>query len=314
MAEEATPSLVQGTEDATPAVAPTDFREYAKWRATGELPEQKDEPTSAAADEEPPAKTESESETDGTQEQEDNEPQGEDDESAAGKTKGGSRQRRIDRLTRENEELKRQIAEGSVKPQDRPPEPQKSAPANKPKLENFQTLEQYQEALTDWKLDERERIRKDEEAQAAAQQAIQKEQSEWSQKEKAARKAHDDYDDVMDTVQMPKGLGVYAARQALLEEENGAEILYYLGKNPKELERIAELTPASAAAAIGKLAASFEASTAPDNGKPKLTGAPKPPPPSGRPAKTSSDSVYDPAVQKDFRRYAKAREAQLKGR
>jgi hypothetical protein len=99
----------------------------------------------------------------------------------------------------------------------------------------------------------------------------------------------------------------------LLEEENGAEILYHLGKHPKELERIAGLPPASAAAAIGKLAVSLSP-PASENGKPKLSGAPKPPPPSGRPGKIMSDDPNDPEVQKDFPRWAKAREAQLRRR
>jgi hypothetical protein len=309
MAEEVNPSPAQGTEDATPAVAPTDFREYSRWRSTGELPEQKEEPQSAAADEQPSAKTEPDSETEGTQEQEEkDEPQG-DDEGSASKGKGGSRQRRIDKLIRENEELRRQIAGQPVKPQDRPSESQ-SAATTEPKLEDFQTLEKYQKALTIWILDERERIRKEQEAQTAAQEAIRKEQDGWAKQVKAGQKAHDDFDEVMD-MPFPKGSGVPAARQALLEEENGAEILYYLGKHPKELERIAGLPPASAAAAIGKLAVSFS-SLAPENGKPRLTGAPKPPPPSGRPAKTSSDSLEAAAARGDFPAYARLREAQTK--
>ena len=313
MTDETTPSLEQGTVDATPSEAPTDFREYAKWRATGELPEPKAQDPSAAAPEVAPAKTEPESETGGTQDaEEEDEPQ-EDADAPAGKSRGGSRQRRIDKLTRENEELKRLIA-GQAKPQDKPSEPAKPAPAGKPKLEDFQTLEAYQEALTDWKFDERERARKEAEAQTAKETAIRSEQEAWAKKEKAARKAHDDYDDLMDTVVIPAGPGVGAARQAMLEDEHGAELLYYLAKHPKELERIAGLTPASAVMAIGKLSATFDKPSAPENGKPKITGAPKPPPPSGRAGKVISDDPSDPEVQKDFPRWAKAREAQIKGR
>jgi hypothetical protein len=316
MPDEVTSSPVQGTEAATGSEAPIPFREYAKWRATGELPEQKEETPPAAAAEKPPAKTEPDSETDATQEAgEEDEPQESDEGAPAGKGKGGSRQRRIDRLTREVEELKRQIAGAPVKPQDKPLEPAKSVPTGKPKLEDFQTLESYQEALTDWKLDERERLQKEQQARASAEEAIRTEQDGWAKKEKAARKAHDDYDDLMETVRIPAGPGVLAARQAMLEDENGAELLYYLAKNPKELERIAALPPASAVMAVGRLSATFEKSpAAPENGKPRITGAPKPPPPSGRAGKTASDDPNDPDVQKDFKRWAKAREAQLKGR
>jgi len=118
----------------------------------------------------------------------------------------------------------------------------------------------------------------------------------------------------METVQIPAGPGVLAARQAMLEDEHGAEMLYYLAKNPKELERIAGLTPASAVLAIGKLSVALTPPASPENGKPRITGAPKPPPPSGRSAKMISDSLDDPDVQKDFKRWARAREAQIKGR
>jgi hypothetical protein len=306
MADEVALPTGQGPETAAKSEAPTDFREFAKWRATGELPEQ--EAQAPAAAEEPPAKTEPDPEPDDDQEAEEQKEEQQDaDASTAGKGRGGSRQRRIDRLTRENEELKRQIA-GKAEPQDKPSEPA----TGKPKLEDFQTLEQYQEALTDWKLDQREQQRKEAEARTAAEEAVRKEQETWAKREKAARKAHDDYDDLMETVQIPAGPGVLAARQAMLEDDNGAEMLYYLAKHPAELERIAGLSPASAILAIGKLSASLTPAT--DNGKPRITGAPKPPPPSGRPTRTVSDSVDDPAVQNDFKRWAKAREAQIKGR
>jgi hypothetical protein len=313
MPDEVTPSPGQGTEDA-PAVAPNDFREYSRWRSTGELPEQKDDTTPAAADETPPAKTEPDSEPGDSQEtgDEKDEPQ-EGDEGVPAKGRGGSRQRRIDKLTRENEELKRQIAERAVRsvhPQDRPPEPATSAPGE-PRLEDFQTLEQYQKTLTKWLIAEHERERKEAEARSAVEAALRAEQETWAAKEKAARKAHADYDDLMETVEIPAGPGVLAARQAMLEDEHGAELLYYLAKHPKELELIARLSPASAVMAIGKLSVSLSPAS-PENGKPKITGAPKPPPPSGRQGKVMTDDPNDPEVQKDFPRWAKAREAQLK--
>jgi len=311
MPDEVTLPAEQGTEAATASEAPTDFREFAKWRATGELPAPKEPETPAAAEDTPPAKTEPDSGTDDSQDagEDDDEP----DDAPPAKGKGGSRQRRIERLTRENEELKRQLVGGQPppKPQDKPSEPAAAADSGKPKLEDFQTLEAYQEALTDWKLDQRERSQKEAAAKTAAEDAVRTEQEKWAKKEKAAQKAHDDYDDVIDAVVIPAGPGVRAARQAILEDDHGAELLYYLGKNPKELARIAGLSPASAAMAIGRLSARFDTPPAPENGKPRITGAPKPPPPSGRPSKTTSDSIDDPEVLKDFPRWERLRKAQL---
>jgi hypothetical protein len=306
MPDEVTLPVEQGTETATVSEAPTDFREFAKWRETGELPEAKEPETPAAA--ETQAKTEPDSETDDHQDTGEDDEQ--DDAAPAKQGKGGSRQRRIERLTRENEELKRALAGPPAKPQDKPSEPAQPAATGKPKLEDFQTLEAYQEALTDWKLDQRESDRKKAEARTAAEQAARTEQDNWAKREKAARKAHDDYDDLIDTVKIPAGPGVLAARQAMLEDEHGAELLYYLAKNPKELERIAGLSPASAVLAIGKLSATFDKPPATENGKPKITGAPKPPPPSGRPSKTTSDTPEEAAKRGDFRAYTKLRTAE----
>ena len=314
MPEDVSPSLEQSPETAPQSEAPTDFRAYAKWRETGELPEPKAEPQAApAAEDTPPAKTEPDPEPEKTQEPDEQD----DEDQTASKGRGGSRQRKIDKLTRENADLQRQLAaireqppaegQGSKRPA--------SAPAEgKPKLEDCETLEAYQEALTDWKLDEREHVRKAQDLQRQAHEAEQKIQTEWSKREKQAAKLHDDYDDVIDTVKPPEGPGVLAARQAMLEDEAGPEILYYLAKHPDELKRIAALTPVSAVREIGRLSAKLTISPAPENGKPKVTGAPKPPPPSGRPTKTSTDDINDPEVVNDYSRWERLRMAQLRSK
>jgi len=289
----------------TPAnEAPTDFREYVRWRESGELPE-KEEPEIAAAVEAPPVETEPQS---GAEEPQEQEP--EDDEEPESKPRNG-RERRINRLTREVEMLKAQLAAAT---QPRPPqsEPARPVPAGKPKLESFETLEAYQEALTDWKIDQRDAQRKAEEDRQAAEAAERKLQSAWSASEKTARATHPDYDDVVRSVQAPEGPGVSAARQAMLEEDSGAEILYYLGTHPDELRRIAALSPVSAVREIGKLSARL--SPVAGNGKPAATALPKPPPALSRPAKVATESVYDEKfAASDFRGWERARMRQLKG-
>ena len=293
------------TDPAVAEAPPTDFREFVKWRATGELPE----PKAAAAVEEPPATTEPESAPDSTQETEDEEETAEAGESPP--KRPGSRQRKIDKLTRDNEELRRQLEARTATPA----EPAKPAqPEGKPKLENFDTLEDHVEAIADWKIEQREKKRAEAEAQQKAQEAHDRLQADWSKRAKAAAKAHDDFQEVTDSVQAPDAPGVRAARQAMLEDEAGAEILYHLGKHPEELKRIAGLSPVSAIREIGKLSALLTKASVPENGKPRVSSAPKPPPALTRPAKTSSDDPTDPNVALDWRRWSKAREAQLKDR
>src|SRR6185436_12246826 len=192
MADEVTPST-QGTEAPVATETPNDFREYvASRRATGELPpkEEPPAPPAAAEPEAPPAKTEPDSEPDEDQEQE----------TAENANKPGSRRsRKIDKLTRENEELRRALSglTSDAKPA-QPPEPAKVE--GKPKLEDFQTLEEYQEALTDWKLDQREKTRAEAEAKRARDVAEREAFETWTKRENAAKKAHEDYEEVLDSV------------------------------------------------------------------------------------------------------------------
>src|SRR5262245_14715079 len=148
MPEDDTPAVEQGTGTPMDQI-PTDFRGYDHWRRTGELPASEESqppataPESAPANGEPaePVKTAPESEPDESQETEPAQP-----------SRPNSRQRRIDRLTRENAELQKRIQAleqpiSSPRPAEAAP-----APAGRPELKDFQTLEAYTEALTEWKL------------------------------------------------------------------------------------------------------------------------------------------------------------------
>ena len=316
MPEEVNPSVAQEPEPVTENEAPVDFRAYVKYRETGELPAKKEpEPATPAAAgtgadaPEAPAKTEPDSEPEKTQEPDEQD----DEDQTAAKGRGGSRQRKIERLTRENADLQRQLAAFREPPPAEKPErkPATSAAAGKPKLEDFETLEAYQEALTDWKLDEREHVRTVEHLKRQANEAQQKIQAEWSKRQRIAQQAHADYSDVIESVDAPEGPGVADAIAALQEDEAGPEILYYLAKHPDDLKRIAALSARSAVLEIGKIAAIVAKPPAPENGKPKITGAPKPPPPSGKSTKTSSDDINDPVVVNDYARWERLRRAQL---
>jgi len=312
MAEETTTSSpANSTETPSEIVAPSDFREYVKWRQTGEQPA---EEQPAAAEETPQAKSEPQSGTEVTGQEE-----SEEETAEAKPGRPGSRQRKIDRLTRENEMLRQQLVQAS---QPRPAEkPAESAPARpaeapgKPKLQDFSTLEAYQEALTDWKLDQREAKRKADDRQAAALAEAQRIQTAWSSSEQAARAAHPDYDEVLQSVAAPTGPGVEAATQAMREDEAGPEVLYHLATHREEMERIAAMQPIAAIKAIGRLAAMFAEPPPVPNGKPKVSSAPKPPAPMSRQTgQTVKDSIYDENVAQDFTRWNRARIAQLKGK
>ena len=109
-----------------------------------------------------------------------------------------------------------------------------------------------------------------------------------------------------------------AARQAMLEDDAGGEILYHLATHPEELERIAQMQPVSAIREIGRLSATLASPPSPAAGKekPKISSAPRPPAPLSRPsAGTTKKDIFDAEFARtDYVGWSKAREAQLKGR
>jgi hypothetical protein len=92
--------------------------------------------------------------------------------------KGKGVQKRIDALTREKhdalrraDEAERKLAESQgSRPATENAQTAKPADEGKPKLEDCETIEEFQEKLTDWKLDQRDKARAAETQKQQAQQ------------------------------------------------------------------------------------------------------------------------------------------------
>jgi len=109
--------------------------------------------------------------------------------------------------------------------------------------------------------------------------------SSWEEKVDSATDKYDDFSTVVGDLQ-PNTPFVAAVMHA----ENGADVAYHLGKNPKEAERIARLQPLLQVFEIGKLAAKLSAEPA----KPKAPSkAPAPITPLTGAAPTTSNSLDD---------------------
>lgn len=220
--------------------------------------------------------------------------------------KKGGFQKRIDKLTRELAETRRQLeANASAKPAAAEAKPAEQAPAQaaddfakpKPKLEDFPSLEDYTEAVSDWKLDQREHSK----AQAAAKERAEKEAKEltesWQTRKADAQARHEDFDEVLEAVsdvKIPPAL-----QRAILESEHGPEIAYTLAQDRKELARIAALSPLAAAREVGKLEAQLIAESAPKP-KTKTSAAPAPIKPVGSTKSTATSK--DPG-EMSYREY-----------
>lgn len=93
--------------------------------------------------------------------------------------------------------------------------------------------------------------------------------SAWIEKTETKRKEAPDFDAVITN---PRAAITNFMRDAIIGEDNGADVAYYLGKNPDKASEIARLSPIQQVAAIGRLAERFSAAPQPK----RTTQAPAP--------------------------------------
>ena len=150
-------------------------------------------------------------------------------------------------------------------------------PAQDPKPEQFESTESYADALA---------FRKAE--QLLAQREQQRQQSEvlsaYHDREEDARTKYDDFQQV---AYNPALRITDVMAQAIQFSDQGPDVAYYLGQNPKEADRISRLTPLVQAKEIGKL----EAKLASDPIVKKTSSAPAPIAPVKAPS--SGSPTYD---------------------
>lgn len=150
--------------------------------------------------------------------------------------------------------------------QSQQPQQPASQPTNdgKPARAQFANDEAYVDALVDWKQEQRDR-----QTQAQRQQEQVQEQTKKTTKLYAQAEAiGDDFDrDVFD-----EHLTAPIA-QALVDSENAARLMHYLGANPEEMQRIAQLPQGRQGPALGRIEAKLEAEPAKP---PKTSKAPAP--------------------------------------
>lgn len=161
----------------------------------------------------------------------------------------------------------------------------------------------YLEALTDHKVNLMFASQENKATMAQKQSAI-------SELQEAARTAHADYDTIEQDFFQHQLTTVPEFRELLLDSENPAEMSYYLGKNPDEMDKLGEMTQAQALRYMGRLEAKINVSPSLEQNKKTVSTAPKPIAPLGS-AKTSA-VLTDPSEAQTMSDYVKLREAQRK--
>ena len=231
-------------------------------------------------------------------------------------------QKRIDELVQQREEAKRQaeaeraeklrlLALVEAKQTPEPAKPKTDEGPVRPRKEDYDDPNAYDAAVESY-IDERakftaakevenaiaERDRKAaEEAAARQQQAV---QEAYVQRVEKVKEKYADYSEVAEspdvTVSMPMAV-------AIVNSEQGPELAYYFGKNPKEAARITALPPHAQLMELGKI--EVKLASQPATPKP-ISNAPPP----IKPQTPSSDTVKT-LDELSMDEYAAKRRAQL---
>lgn len=186
--------------------------------------------------------------------------------------------KRIDKVTRQKYEA---IAEANrLKAELEQLRAQIAPKQEAPDISQFDTLDDYVEAVAEYKLNQKTQATQSQQAQQTQAQAV---AQDWVAKVNKARSVAPDFDEVFSNVADVPFAQV--ALDAVAQHPKGAEIAYILGKDPSEAYRIAALAPYQQLMAIGEVAARANlpkpktVSTAPSPVKPVSGGASNSAPP-----------------------------------
>ena len=164
------------------------------------------------------------------------------------------------KLQREaEEEVQKRVNDLASRQTQQPVQSQPTA-VGAPKIDDFPTYEDYRQAATRWEIKEELRQERDRENQTKAQREAQTLQETWKQRESKAMDKIDDYEEVADLNRLRReGALNPAMAQAIIGSEFGPELLYALGKDTDRAKQIAQMNPADAIRALGRMEAKFEA-------------------------------------------------------
>lgn len=199
-----------------------------------------------------------------SEETEEHEPTGEDAPAEPPKSKGV--QKRIDELVRQREEERRRAdrLEEYILNLDRKkeqPEPQQQPqfpelPPVPPDRYAFDSDEQYAQAVQQFQQENARFVQGQiRSAQEEAQKHVSQEQRQQQVRQGLAgmvQKGSEAHPDFSQVAFVPQGM-----EEIFLDAENGAEVAYYLGQNPQEVQRILQMPAHRAAFEIARLDARF---------------------------------------------------------
>lgn len=319
----------EGTNESTTSGQSTDlgnlsFAEYQAARRGESIPKSDESNASAAGAKASGQKKSSESETEESEvvettdesddEGSEEELSAKDSEDDKPRKKGGF-QRRIDKLNsriadrdREIEFLRTQ-AQRATEPKESKVEAKPASVEGKPNPDDFETHAEFNEALMDWKLEQKSKDESQKLHKAKLETEQANRQKTYLERVKAFSETNDDFQEVLTSSASPM---TPVMQEAILDSEVGPALVYELAKNPEEAKRIAELPPIAAAREMGRLEVRLSRDASTKTETKQLTKAPKPLEPLGKSSSTASKSIADPNIS--FAEYEELRRKQMKRR
>lgn len=166
-----------------------------------------------------------------------------------------------------------------------------------PKMEDFTDVQEYAKAVAKFEVEQDRKAREEKSREESRNQELTQISSSW---EEHVEKGVDKYDDFQEVVGDLKPDSEW--KIAIMQQDNAAEVAYYLGKHEKEAQRIIALHPRRQHQEIAKLSAKL--SLQPEAPK-KPSKAPEPIKPVTGAAETSEPDPFKPQSYEDYVRNLK---------
>jgi len=189
--------------------------------------------------------------------------------------------KRIDKLVKERETLRRERDELLKQL-----ETTTKHPAGKPIVQDFESYDQYVDALTEWKIEQKEKEKIQHQIAIDRKEHHQRLLEEFKENSTHFKEKNKDFDEVAFAKEVP-----YTEEMAelVLTSKKGHEIAYYLGKNIDEATRMAALPLHLLAREIANLEIKFSIPISPKN----ISQTPAPISPLGSSGETLNKELSD---------------------
>ena len=158
-------------------------------------------------------------------------------------------QERIAEITRKRREAEREaeywrkVALDKKESAERPPEA-KPQPGGRPRSDDYESIEEYEDALLVWHDQRRDAKRVEEERGKQEAAAVEK----FNKNAETLRREYEDFDDAINEPVFTPNM-----RMVLMNAENGPLVAYYLAKNKTVAQKIMSLPPEIQTYELGKI-------------------------------------------------------------